>query len=514
MENKTLDIVALIQTNPISIITNQSKLIEKITSQFSDDDQKLFIASFYVFQNYHKTNDYIIDLDLIFDWIGYSQKVKAKELLVKHFIIDLDYKIALSQMGKRAGGQNKEQILMNIETFKELCILANTERAKNIRKYYIKLEDIIHQTMNEEMTELKQQIESQNLLIKKKDKLIKDMNKKISLDYIYVAVNDGVDNLSKIGITENIIRRNDNHLSSNPGFKYIFTYQSKNNKLIESCVKSILLPFIYNKAEWYNVDSKDLIFIVEFFIDLFDKNNGSEDIKNIIDFITRLKSKNIIERLEQELIPKNLYDEFFNECIDIDENPESTSKFKKPNYKYKCTFVRLQQKIDEWINSNNYNINIKNNHDNYTLLYKNDIKAYIKSRLNKDIQTISIVDGKNNLNLTSYLGFSGFRMKCDYNQYYFEDDIYKRFIDNNLELYDKSRITIKEIIEVFITWLKNNNIQYKKDFNNSSKVSYLFREEFTNAIENYCNLKANKKITTPKYHGYSGFIGLQLKINQ
>ncbi len=37
------------------------------------------------------------------------------------------------------GGQNEESIMLNIDTFKNICMLAKTEKAKNIRKYYIKL---------------------------------------------------------------------------------------------------------------------------------------------------------------------------------------------------------------------------------------------------------------------------------------------------------------------------------------------------------------------------------------
>ena len=111
------------------------------------------------------------------------------------------------------------------------------------------------------------------------------MSKKISLDWLYVAVTDNINGVSKIGIAEEILRRIDGHLSSNPGFKYVFTYQSKNNKLIEKCIKAILDPFLTNKNEWFNIESNDLVYLVKFFIELFDKNNGSEDPKLIIDFI-------------------------------------------------------------------------------------------------------------------------------------------------------------------------------------------------------------------------------------
>ena len=51
----------------------------------------MFIASFYCYLNYNKT-DFVIDLDNIWPWIGFNQKVNAKRVLEKNFIIDIDYK--------------------------------------------------------------------------------------------------------------------------------------------------------------------------------------------------------------------------------------------------------------------------------------------------------------------------------------------------------------------------------------------------------------------------------------
>lgn len=48
------------------------------------------------------------------------------------------------------GGNNKEQILMNINTFKKFCLKAGTKKADEIHDYYIKLEEILHETINEE----------------------------------------------------------------------------------------------------------------------------------------------------------------------------------------------------------------------------------------------------------------------------------------------------------------------------------------------------------------------------
>ena len=81
-----LNIVDLIENNPITRLTNtyQNKLLTKIKDSFNDTEQQLFISSFYCYLNYNKT-DFIIDLDNIWQWLGFSTKQKTKELLEKEF---------------------------------------------------------------------------------------------------------------------------------------------------------------------------------------------------------------------------------------------------------------------------------------------------------------------------------------------------------------------------------------------------------------------------------------------
>ena len=125
----SVDIVNLIETNPITKLNGnyQSKLIEKVKIHFTDYEQQMFVASFYCYLNYNKT-DFVIDLDNIWGWLGFSTKQKAKQLLEKNFIIDINYKTLLNHQVKQSddtrGGHNKEKIMLNIETFKKYCMKA------------------------------------------------------------------------------------------------------------------------------------------------------------------------------------------------------------------------------------------------------------------------------------------------------------------------------------------------------------------------------------------------------
>ena len=99
----SFNIVDLITNNPITKLTetHNNNLLNKVKNTFNESQQQLFIASFYSYLNYHKTDDYIVDLDNIWKWLGFSQKIKAKELLEKNFILDKDYKkLLLNHAGK------------------------------------------------------------------------------------------------------------------------------------------------------------------------------------------------------------------------------------------------------------------------------------------------------------------------------------------------------------------------------------------------------------------------------
>jgi hypothetical protein len=58
--------------------------------------------SFQLFNiSHNKPNDYIIDLDDIWKWIGFSRKGDAKILLIRNFKEKDDYKISLRRSPKQ-----------------------------------------------------------------------------------------------------------------------------------------------------------------------------------------------------------------------------------------------------------------------------------------------------------------------------------------------------------------------------------------------------------------------------
>lgn len=206
MEN-TLDIVQLIDKNPITRLTKnyENKFIEKIRKNFTESQQHLFVSSFYTYLNYSK-DEYIIDLDNVWKWLGFERKGFCKKTLEKHFVVDIDYKIftkkqfckkAASPVGEAprenvikttspvrevpqdnvledlgGAGLNKEIILLKINTFKKLCLKSNTKKADEIHDYFIKMEETLNEVVDEESSELRLQLQNTHNELEEKDKLL------------------------------------------------------------------------------------------------------------------------------------------------------------------------------------------------------------------------------------------------------------------------------------------------------------------------------------------------------
>lgn len=150
----SLDIVHLIESNPIARFnqTYHSKIIDKLNVKFSNYDEKIFLSNFYCYLKYDKVNDFVIDLDNIWKYIGFRNKANAKRLLRNSFIIEKDYKILLLNI------QEKEKIMLNIQTFKKLCVKSFIKRGDEIYDYFSKLEEVFYEILLEEVIELRAEL--------------------------------------------------------------------------------------------------------------------------------------------------------------------------------------------------------------------------------------------------------------------------------------------------------------------------------------------------------------------
>ena len=157
-------------------------MLNKIKDTFTDIQKQLFVSSFYCFLNYDSKKDFIVNFDHIWKWLGFSRKDHAKTVLNKNFVIDSDYKvenIIPEVSGKIEKGRPCEKIMLTVNAFKKFCLKAGTKKADEVHDYYIKLEELLHETLNEESNELRKQLEEKTFENKKSsDKIEKRSERK------------------------------------------------------------------------------------------------------------------------------------------------------------------------------------------------------------------------------------------------------------------------------------------------------------------------------------------------
>jgi hypothetical protein len=279
-------------------IFEDDKLIELIKSNFNEDDNKLFELSFKLYTSTKANSDeFVISLDDIYKWVGFSRKDNAKILLKKHFKEDTDYKILLRKLAEQTnssdtlpkrGGINKEKILLSIDTFKMFCLLAATQQSKSIYKYYIKMEKIIFKYIeekykeqtninqnNKQLLEIKdkqleennqlleikdKQLEENNQLLEIKDKQLEDYNKELEFiknnfnpnvnlkyeeieknEHVYVFTTD-IPHVYKVGETKNDVKYRKSNLQTGnvKNIEVKKDYITSNKKILEDIAHYIL----------------------------------------------------------------------------------------------------------------------------------------------------------------------------------------------------------------------------------------------------------------------------------
>jgi hypothetical protein len=337
-----LNIVELIENNPITKLssTYNNKLLDKIKQIFSGFEQQLFISSFYCYLNYDKNIDFVVNLDDVWEWLGFSQKIRAKELLDKHFKLDIDYKTNLAfsigkavfnttEKVKQHGGQNKQTIMLTIKCFKSLCLKAQTKKASEIHEYYMKLEEVLQETLEEETTELKLQLEQKENIIleikhtveQEKQTLLQNTKKEkqkaveqaiiiqfpLNTECIYFGTidntNEAGEKLIKFGHTNDLATRIADHRKKYTNFILMQAFRVQNKVEIENLIKTY--PKIKRQIRSLEINGKNKTEIIAYDDTNFTIDKLSKHIKDIIhsktysiDNFNRLMKEN--EELENE----------------------------------------------------------------------------------------------------------------------------------------------------------------------------------------------------------------------
>jgi phage anti-repressor protein len=175
---KTINFNELVKNSNTTLSLNcQTKMISILNQEFTEQQQQWYIANLFMYMHYHPTNDYPVNLEHVFKMIGFANKANAKRTLKNNFTLDEDYKIVFipkdeNPKHKDLGGRPDEDIMLNVDTLKNLFLIAKTPEGKELRRYYVKLENINNKIIKEEIEEQRIQENTLKLLENKENEKI------------------------------------------------------------------------------------------------------------------------------------------------------------------------------------------------------------------------------------------------------------------------------------------------------------------------------------------------------
>ena len=534
----SFNIVDLITNNPITKLseTHNNNLLNKVKNTFNETEQQLFIASFYSYLNYHKTDDYIIDLDNIWKWLGFNRKYNATICLEKNFVLDKDYsKKSHSLMGKQkiieisnnnfataaavaktkgSGGHNSEKYYLNVKTFKSLCLKAGTKKADEIHEYYIKLEELIQEVLEEEASEMKNkllikdnELNEKEELISQKDNVIKNANQDkfktiektlvsqfpVNNECIYFGTIDNTnikgEQLIKFGHSNNLPLRIQDHHKTYTNFILRDAFKVHNRQEIENAIKSH--PKIKSHLRSIEVNGYNKHEILAYDATYFTISRLSKYIKDIINEKT-YNIENFNKVIEENNNYKTEVERLANENEQLKiENNEYREKNEKLTLSLKTITEKCEINQNNNILENSFNIeaNLKSKFDkfiNECCILHNDLEVdsttiVAQFRIyNRTKPTKLLFENFNKYMRTRFLacrlknqtsnqvchGFKGIALKTiEYKKLYSSNEV-ENFLFENCAFSPNYRGATNKIVEEFINYKKNNNLLIN---NNESK---------------------------------------------
>jgi phage anti-repressor protein len=332
------------------IIANNSSLltIKELLNKINYNLDNIYIDRFWY--NIEEDKWIYLDNNLII-WLDYKDIRRGKEqiikLLKKYFIDNDDYKILNNETfninnfyaGQESarnydednrGLHNKQYITLSPDCFKQLCMYIGTNKAKEIKKYYIELEKVFKFYLEYQNEYNKKQLEEkENIINNQKEELKQFINIQqktvkplIKEEYVYIATNklNSKNNIFKIGksnisLKNRLSNFNINALLDNE-FYYTFVCKCHNSRMLESLLHNYLKPFLY-KNELFQLHHEPLLKIVKEICLHYDVltntvNNYIED-----NYINDLSLEPIVpekfNHLDNNIDNDNLINEIINE---------------------------------------------------------------------------------------------------------------------------------------------------------------------------------------------------------
>jgi phage anti-repressor protein len=250
LKPKEIDFTKLVaNSNPEESLQFKSRIVDELKEHFTEEEQKIFIANFYMYLNY-SSDEFPINLEDVWKYIGFAKKGNAKRTLENNFTLDEDYKIViLPREINYSTGPPIQTVMMNIDTFKNLCLLSKTEQGTRFRKYFIKMESVNNKMIHQDRKHFQIEMDA-----------LKEINSQLSKkrfhgvekgDCLYIFWDSR--GKAKLGKTRNISKREGALGTSNMYANVVYAKKCYNADLLEKMCHHMLDKYRDKRdREWFS----------------------------------------------------------------------------------------------------------------------------------------------------------------------------------------------------------------------------------------------------------------------
>ncbi len=357
------------KTNNNSLTTIDDRLLTLMKEELNTEEQQQFVNSFKLYLKYgYDDKAFVIDFDNVWKWVGFSQKDKAKRLLINKFIEDINfiYQKEVPRTGelfveeekfidnKKSKTWNKEIILLNVSTFKKFCMKASTKRAEEICDYYLKMEKIMFKYTNEKLNEIQEKYEETQNKLKNfieydeelfwNDNQINDFNKKNVIYIAFIGIFNN-ERVYKFGKSEQIYTREfKQHQKFFDIFKMRYVIECDNMNFVEKEFKKFLKSINLLKNLEIKENNLTELFTIK------EKHN--------IEYVI----ENLIKLVEENPLPslKRLTDEIEKHKITIKNLKEEVENLKKENKELKLKVKKDKKNLKFEEKKEDSNVEVQN----------------------------------------------------------------------------------------------------------------------------------------------------------
>lgn len=224
--------------------------MEQFLKQFSTIPHEFITDFFIIAKEEYMDNEIIIDFSHVTKWLN-VRKDSLKKILIENFENTYDYTIEKKKKKQinSKGATIYENIHLTPNCFKELCMISQTAKAKEVRKYFIEMEKLVKRYFENIKEHMYKKIGILETNLKPKTKIVG------GVVYILKALNTNA-TLYKLGKTKGLKYRLNTYNSGNANdIEPLFILPVNDIDSVETCVKKSCKKHQYRKyKEVYEID--------------------------------------------------------------------------------------------------------------------------------------------------------------------------------------------------------------------------------------------------------------------